>query len=1085
MAKREEADSGLRAGFITEDEALRQRREWEARASLDAFEIPEKPEKAEDTHVPDVPSPDENLKDLPVPSTIEIQGISGKIIPGVIKIVKKPKPEIRAAEPPVAPEPDRKITPEEAVPPAIAGRPETEAVKAEEETEAKTIKAAKPKAAATSAVKSSPEPLAEHSVEKPAPSVKSPEVPPADGKAAEKVSEIKEEAIPASGEMKEDKVTAAPAAKSEVEVSDLTEEAGDRGEKSEKPPVVGAEIPADVQNKPGHQAVKVRKKETARPSQAEKQERVPQAVRKREPQQPSRPARRERVSIAERSIPITERITTPEPIVPQEPARRQPLTTSDGHPIRPQRGSYVGSDRDSIPLSERESRRPVKPSPSYPREGRRPSGQQGSDDRRPGRSVSPDDRRGARSVSPDDRRSAKAGVTDSREQGMRQTRQRRQPSPAPAVSAADALPEEQRSSIASRRQRDRGRQKEQELRDRQSRREQQETIDRSARLRRRQRTEETETAPKHAVAQLTHVVLPEHLTVKELAEAIKKTTADVIMKLMGLGMMVTINQDIDYETAEIIVSEFGITSEKFVEVTEEDILFDESVDDDKDLKPRPPVVVVMGHVDHGKTSILDYIRESSVTAGEAGGITQHIGAYSVKVNGRTITFLDTPGHEAFTTLRARGAQVTDIAILVVAADDGVMPQTIEAINHARAANTEIIVAINKIDRPEANVERVKRELSQYSLMDSDWGGQTTIVPVSAKTGQNMDELLEMILLTADVLELKANPNRQAKGTVIEAKLDKTRGPLATVLIQRGTLHQGDTVVVGSAIGRVRMMYNDRGQPVESAGPSTPVEIIGLDDVPEGGDTLYQVENERVAHDLVAKRKTEERESALRQSSRMSLDTLFTRMAEEDLIDLNIILKADTQGSVEAMTRSMTNLSNNKIRVNVIHGAVGAITESDIRLAEVSDAIIIGFNVRPAATAAAIAADSEIDIRLYRVIYEAIEEIEQAMKGMLAPVFKEVVVGHAEVRNVFHASAVGTIAGCYINEGRVNRNDSARLVRDGIVIYETKLASLRRFKDDVREVAAGYECGLSLERFNDIKIGDEIEFYTMKEVSEDA
>jgi translation initiation factor IF-2 len=638
---------------------------------------------------------------------------------------------------------------------------------------------------------------------------------------------------------------------------------------------------------------------------------------------------------------------------------------------------------------------------------------------------------------------------------------------------------------ASRRQRDRGRQRDQEHRDRQIRREQQEAMERGARLRRQRAESEPSASPKRPVAQLTHVVLPEHLTVKELAEAIKKSTADVIMKLMGLGMMVTINQDIDYETAEIVVAEFGITSEKFVVVTEEDILFDDSDDDEKDLIPRPPVVVVMGHVDHGKTSILDHIRESSVTAGEAGGITQHIGAYSVKVNGRTITFLDTPGHEAFTTLRARGAQVTDIAILVVAADDGVMPQTVEAINHARAANTEIIVAINKIDRPEADIDRVKRELANYNLMDSDWGGQTTIVPVSAKTGQNMDELLDMILLTADVLELKANPNRQAKGTVIEAKLDKTRGPLATILIQRGTLRQGDTVVVGSAIGRVRMMYNDRGLQLEEAGPSMPVEIIGLDEVPEGGDTLYQVENERIARDLVEKRKTEERESALRQSSRMSLDTLFMRMADEEVIDLNIIVKADTQGSVEAMTQSLTKLTTEKIRVNVIHGAVGAITESDIRLAEVSDAIIIGFNVRPASTAAAIAADSDIDIHLYRVIYEAIEEVERAMKGMLEPVFKEVVVGHAEVRNVFHASAVGTIAGCYITEGRVNRNDSARLVRDGIVIYETKLASLRRFKDDVREVAAGYECGISLDRFNDIKIGDEIEFYTMREVKEDA
>ncbi len=1022
MAKREEADSGLRAGYITEDEAMRQRREMEARALLETLEMPEKPEKAKEESVEVAPSPDERLKDLPGPSTIEIQGISGKSIPGVIKIIKKSKPAKAPAkvEKPAVSEPVSDVKPVEPVP---AVPPVTTAE-------------AEPKKKAE---------------EKPAPVVEKVEAPKEEIEAAavpKEQAEILEK--PSTPELTKDDVkiepVAKPVASEVVETPPAASKVRDLPAKRETTPRAVAkakEASPQAEKRPAKTTSKPKKKEPAKPVQAVKRE-VPD---KPVPGKPARPIRRERRSIAELSLPITERITTPDPVVPPEPARRKPLTTSDGRPVRPQRGSYVGRDRD-VPVSDR----------------RRPS--------RPPEQPTRDERRSPPPTAPD------------REQTARRSRPRRQSPAVPIVPVEPPLAEAPPPSV-SRRQRERGRQRDQEHRDRQMRREQEETIDRSARLR-RQRTEGALSgAPKRTVAQLTHVVLPEHLTVKELAEAIKKSTADVIMKLMGLGMMVTINQDIDYETAEIVVSEFGITSEKFVEVTEEDILFDDSDDDEKDLVARPPVVVVMGHVDHGKTSILDHIRESSVTSGEAGGITQHIGAYSVKVNGRTITFLDTPGHEAFTTLRARGAQVTDIAILVVAADDGVMPQTVEAINHARAANTEIIVAINKIDRPEADVDRVKRELANYNLMDSDWGGQTTIVPVSAKTGENMDDLLEMILLTADVLELKANPDRQAKGTVIEAKLDKTRGPLATILVQRGTLRQGDTVVVGSSIGRVRMMYNDRGQQQDEAGPSTPVEIIGLDEVPEGGDILYQVENERVARDLVEKRKTEERESALRQSSRMSLDTLFSRMADEELIDLNIIVKADTQGSVEAMTQSLTKLTTEKIRVNVIHGAVGAITESDIRLAEVSDAIIIGFNVRPASTAAAIAADSDIDIHLYRVIYEAIEEVEQAMKGMLEPVFKEVVVGHAEVREVFHASAVGTIAGCYITEGRVNRNDSARLVRDGIVIYETKLASLRRFKDDVREVQTGYECGLSLDRFNDIKIGDEIEFYTMREVQEDA
>ena len=585
-------------------------------------------------------------------------------------------------------------------------------------------------------------------------------------------------------------------------------------------------------------------------------------------------------------------------------------------------------------------------------------------------------------------------------------------------------------------------------------------------------------------AVLTHVKLPESLTVKEFAEAIKKTSADVIKKLMKLGVMATVNQEIDYDTAELLANEFGITSEKLIEVTEEDILFDDSDDDDKDLKARPPVVVVMGHVDHGKTSILDHIRSASVASGEAGGITQHIGAYTVKTKGRQITFLDTPGHEAFTTMRARGAQVTDIAILVVAADDGVMPQTIEAINHAKAAKTEIIVAINKIDKEGANIDRVKQELSKYELIPEEWGGQTVMVPVSALKGEGMDELLEMVLLTADVLDLKSNPDKQAKGTVIEAKLDKNRGPVATVLVQRGTLRTGDTLVTGSIIGHVRAMTDDKGHMVKKAGPSVPVEILGMPEVPEAGDIFYAVTDERVARNLADRRKSQQREHQLRASSRMSLDTLFTQMAAGEVKDLNIIIKADVQGSVEAVRQSLEKLNDgeaNEVRVSVIHGAVGAITETDIRLAEVSNAIVIGFNVRPAANVAELAKDIGVDLRMYRVIYNAIEDIESAMKGLLTPKYEEHILGHANVRQVFKVSGIGTIAGCYVTDGKIFRSSEVRIVRDGIVIHEGKLSSLKRFKDDAREVATGYKCGIGIERFNDIKENDVIEAFEMKEI----
>ena len=583
-------------------------------------------------------------------------------------------------------------------------------------------------------------------------------------------------------------------------------------------------------------------------------------------------------------------------------------------------------------------------------------------------------------------------------------------------------------------------------------------------------------------AVLTHVKVPENMTVKDFAEGIKKTAADVIKKLMKLGMMATVNQEIDFDTMALIAEEFGITAEKQVVVTEEQIIFDDTEDQDENLKTRPPVVVVMGHVDHGKTSILDRIRSANVVAGEAGGITQHIGAYTVRAKGRQITFLDTPGHEAFTTMRARGAQVTDIAILVVAADDGVMPQTIEAINHAKAAKTQIVVAINKIDKEGANIERVKQELSKYELIPEEWGGTTVMVPVSAKTGQGIDELLEMVLLTADILDLKADPDKQAKGTVIEAKLDKNRGPVATILVQRGTLRIGDTVVTGSIVGRVRAMVDDKGSSLKKAGPSIPVEILGLPEVPEAGELFYTVTDEKTARSLVERRRSEQREQQLRASSRMSLESLYAQMATGEVKDLNVIVKADVQGSVEAVRQSLEKLNTGgEVRVNIIHGGVGAITETDIRLADVSNAIVIGFNVRPATNVADLAAEIGVDVRMYRIIYNAIEDIQAAMKGMLKPQFKEVIIGHAEVRQTFKASGIGTIGGCYVTDGKIVRNTDIRVVRDGVVIHEGKLSSLKRFKDDAREVATGYECGLSIDHFNDLKEGDIIEAFEMKEV----
>ena len=586
---------------------------------------------------------------------------------------------------------------------------------------------------------------------------------------------------------------------------------------------------------------------------------------------------------------------------------------------------------------------------------------------------------------------------------------------------------------------------------------------------------------KQKIFQLTEITIPETISVKDFAAEIKKTTGDVIKKLLGYGIMATINNDIDFDTAFLIAGEFGITATKKETVTEEDILFDESEDAAEDLVSRPPVVVVMGHVDHGKTSLLDAVRSTHVIEGEAGGITQHIGAYKVEVNGREITFLDTPGHEAFTSMRARGAQVTDIAILVVAANDGVMPQTVEAINHAKAADIPIIVAVNKIDVEGANVEKVKEELTKYELVAEEWGGDTIFVPISAKHRTNIDSLLEMVLLVADMKELKANPNKQAKGAVIEAKLDKSRGPVATMLVQRGTLDTGDTIVVGSVIGRIRAMYNDKGKKVKKAGPSTPVEIIGLTEVPVAGETFYEVDDEKTAKHLIERRKRQEREKSINATSKVSLNDLFSQIERGKLKELNIIVKADVQGSVEAVKQSLEKLSNDEVRVKVIHANVGGVTESDVTLAKVSNAIIIAFNVRPEVLAKDMAEKEEVEIKQYSVIYHAIEDIEAAMKGMLDPEFEEKVIGNAEIRQTFKVSNVGTIAGCYVTNGKVSRNAGIRIIRDNVVIHDGKLISLKRFKDDAKEVASGYECGIQIENFNDIKEGDILEVYVMEEI----
>jgi len=586
---------------------------------------------------------------------------------------------------------------------------------------------------------------------------------------------------------------------------------------------------------------------------------------------------------------------------------------------------------------------------------------------------------------------------------------------------------------------------------------------------------------KQKIFELTEITIPESITVKDLAVEMKKTSGDVIKKLLNYGIMATINNDIDFDTAFLIAGEFGITAKKKEIITDEEILFDDTEDNPEEMITRPPVIVVMGHVDHGKTSLLDAIRQTNVIEGEAGGITQKIGAYKVVVNSREITFLDTPGHEAFTGMRARGAQVTDIAILVVAANDGVMPQTVEAINHAKSAGIPIIVAINKIDVEGANPQKVKEELMKYELVPEAWGGDTIYVPISAKKHEGIDNLLEMVLLEADVLELKANPTKQAKGTVIEARLDKSRGPVATMLVQRGKLDVGDTIIVGSSIGRIRTMQNDKGKKVKFAGPSTPVEITGLTSVPESGDTFYEVKDERTAKHLIEKRKYEKHQKEINVSTVVTLDDLFNKIESENLKQLNLIVKADVQGSVEALKQSLEKLSNEEVRVKVIHSNVGGVTESDVTLAKVSGAIIIAFNVRPEVMAKTIADKEGVEIKQYSVIYDAINDVEAAMKGMLDPVYKEVVIGTAEIRQTFKVSNVGTIAGTYVLTGKVARNAGIRVIRDNIVIHDGKLISLKRFKDDVKEVDKGYECGLQIEGFNDLKEGDSLEVYVMEQV----
>jgi len=961
MVKREDPGSGLRAGFVRGDGLMQQPRKKEKpRQKEEEPEIVKQPPIPEPVHEPEEPAG----------PTLTMQGVSGKMITGVVKVVKKVR---RPADEPQETEP---------------AKPE----QAPEQAEVKTEKPAEPLAV--------PMPVQPTAAEAPAP---------------------------------------APAEKPEP---------------AEKP--VQAEKPAPVAERPAP---------VVKPAPVSERPAIQPQPRPVQPAQPLRP-QGERPSFDRGPRPAPGRPAAPGPIgpgarPPRGPQSGQYLNRSAGQPARPpmNRGPVGGFDKDDDASAARPgtSQRPTAPRSAPPRGRLKIPGvpeeviKEKPAETRSFKAPRREDKPESRDVRKDTVKTP-AAVKDKHRTLKKQAQELSGKPVSDALSdevILDTIYKEPAKSSRSRGGRN---------------------------SRRNQRQ------PSRMVrAVLTHVKLPATLTVKEFAEAIKKTAAEVIKNLMKLGIMASLNQEIDFDTATLIAAEYGITTEQLVEVTEEDILFDDSEDADEVLVARPPVVVVMGHVDHGKTSILDRIRSASVASGEAGGITQHIGAYTVSVKNRQITFLDTPGHEAFTTMRARGAQVTDIAILVVAADDGVMPQTVEAINHARAANTQIVVAINKIDLPGVNIDRVRQELATHDLIPEDWGGSTVMVPVSAKTGAGMDELLEMVLLTADLMDLRSNPEKQAKGTVIEAKLDKNRGPVATVLVQRGTLHTGDTLVTGSIFGHIRAMTDDRGKPVKEAGPSIPVEVLGLQEVPEAGELFYAVTDEKVARSLADRRRAQQREQQLRASSRMTLDSLFSQMAAGEVKDLNIIVKADVQGSVEAVRQSLEKLATKEVRVNVIHGAVGAITETDVRLAEVSNAIVIGFNVRPAANVAELADEVGVDLRMYRIIYQAIEDIEAAMKGMLSPKMKEVVLGHAEIRQVFRVSGVGSVGGSMVTDGKIIRSCEVRVVRDGIVVHEGRLASLRRFKDDVREVAAGYECGIGLERFNDIKEGDVIEAFEMQEI----
>ena len=1019
---RRESDSGLRAGFIREDdvkkaakpqkdeESLRNVAENSSESAKDNLESDMKLEQEKEAKAP----PKIKIPEFKKPEgpKISMQGISGREITGVVKVVKKV---------PAAPSKEQSEISEQATDANIA-------VQAEDKVERTPIKV-KSKAQVDPAEQ-----------EKPVAATASPK-----STSAESVTET------------EEKVEI-------VKVSTIKEKNVEKTEKmtvtkSIVPKQVSDQIESDVSN--------------GKTIKANEDSVTPESIKAIDVNVTRQKAKKE---IAKKPIEKQSELQKPQLIVD----RGITESSFEGPRYRPQKGNYIGKDRETPVADQRRTRSSEDHGRTiYQSRGERP--QRGEYQPRIPRSSSDyrrqtDARRsGGTDFVQDKDREATPRLSRSPRQKRQDPRYDAQLNPEITESTkVDFRKQHDKRASGARIRKQSDYERRREARDRSF---EQEKLKEKHRQRR-------ENKQRPQVAQTTNVKLPEILTVRELAELLKKTTADVISKLMTYGVMATLNQEIDYGTAEVIANDFGIEAEKIIEITEEDILFDDTEDAEEDLETRPPVVVVMGHVDHGKTSILDYIRDTRVTEGEAGGITQHIGAYTVDVAGQPITFLDTPGHEAFTTMRARGAQVTDIAVLVVAADDGVMPQTIEAINHARAADTEIIVAINKIDKQGINIDRVKQELAQHELITEDWGGSTAMVEVSAKTGQNMDELLDMIVLTAQVMDLKANPNRQAKGTVIESKLDKGRGPVATILVQRGTLRVGDTVVVGSTIGNIRAMTDDRGHQVEKAGPSVPVEILGLPDVPESGDVFYAVKDDKIARNLAARRQDEEREAALHKTSRMSLDNLFAQIEQGEVKDFNLIVKGDVQGSVEAVQQSLEKLSNEEVKIRVVHGAVGAITESDVRLAEVANAVIIGFNVRPAAGVQDMANQVNVDLRMYRVIYDAINDIEDAMKGMLDPKFKEVLLGHAEVRETFNVSGLGTIAGCYVADGTVNRAADVRIVRDGVVIHEGRISSLRRFKDDVREVSHGYECGIGIEKYNDIKIGDQIEAYEMQEVMRD-